>query len=147
MTEEENTRNIPSKSIASLEEAGNVSVLIVEDDKFLRDLMVEKLKKEGYKVTEAFDGDEGLRLIKEIKPTIVLLDLVLPGTDGFDVLKAVLDDNEVKSIPIIVLSNLGTREDIERAMSLGAKNFLVKAHFTPVEIIETVKKTIKDTYL
>jgi DNA-binding response OmpR family regulator len=118
-------------------------VLIVEDDKFLRELMSQKLTKEGYEVFSAVDGEEGVKKVKEEKPDIILLDLILPGIDGFEVLTKVKEDPSVSSIPVIILSNLGQKEDIERGMKIGAPDYLIKAHFTPSEIIEKIKSIIK----
>ncbi|MEK7659684.1 MAG: response regulator [Patescibacteria group bacterium] len=123
-----------------------ITILLVEDDKFLRDLISGKLKQEGYTVVEGVDGDEGLRLLKEKQPSIVLLDLVIPGIDGFELLKTAKGDTSVSAIPIIVLSNLGAKEDIDKAMALGAHDFLVKAHYTPAEIVQTVKDIIQKAY-
>jgi DNA-binding response OmpR family regulator len=118
-------------------------ILIVEDDKFLRELMVRKLKNEGYEVLEAIDGEEGLKKIKEIKPDLVLLDLILPGIDGFEVLNQKKEDPKIAKIPVIILSNLGQREDVERGLRLGAMDYLVKANFTPQEIIQKVKNILE----
>jgi DNA-binding response OmpR family regulator len=118
-------------------------ILIIEDDKFLRELIAKKLTEEGFVVEEAMDGEEGLRKSKEVKPNLVLLDLILPGIDGFEVLAKIKQDPETKSIPVIILSNLGQREDIERGIKLGAFDYLVKAHFTPGEIIEKVRNALK----
>lgn len=118
-------------------------VLIVEDDKFLRELISQKLTKEGYEASSAVDGEEGVKKVKEEKPDIVLLDLILPGIDGFEVLTKVKEDPSVSSIPVIILSNLGQKEDIERGMKIGATDYLIKAHFTPSEIIEKIKSIIK----
>ncbi len=118
-------------------------VLIIEDDKFLRELISQKLSKEGYDVIEAIDGEDGVKKIKESKPDLVLLDLILPGIDGFEVLKRAKEDAVSAAVPIIILSNLGQKEDVERGFKLGAVDFLIKAHFTPGEIIEKVKNTIK----
>jgi len=136
-----------SDSEETLGKKSDISVLIVEDDKFLRGLIGEKLRKEHYTVFEAIDGKEGLEKIKSEKPTIVLLDLVIPETDGFEFLRIIAEDKEVNATPIIVLSNLGSKEDIERARSLGAKDFLVKANYTPSEIIAEIKKIISEVYL
>jgi len=119
------------------------TILIIEDDKFLRELVAQKLLKEDYDVVEAVDGEEGVRKIKEEKPDLVLLDLILPGIDGFEVLTRMGKDPEIASIPVIVLSNLGQKEDVERGLKLGAKDYLIKAHFTPGEIIEKIKKYLK----
>jgi DNA-binding response OmpR family regulator len=118
-------------------------ILIVEDDKFLRELISMKLQKEGYTIIEAVDGEEGEKKIKEEKPDLVLLDLILPGIDGFEVLSRIKEDPTVSSIPVIILSNLGQKEEIEKGLKLGAIDFLVKAHFTPGEIIEKIKNILK----
>lgn len=118
-------------------------ILIVEDDKFLRELIVRKLTNEGYDVVEAVDGEQGLLKIKEAKPDLVLLDLILPGIDGFEVLAQKKEDPFAVSIPVIVLSNLGQKEDVDKGLSLGATDYLIKAHFTPGEIIEKVRNIIK----
>jgi DNA-binding response OmpR family regulator len=117
-------------------------ILVVEDDKFLRELMSQKLIKEGFEIIQAVDGEEGLKKIKEEKPGLVLLDLILPGIDGFEVLTRVKTDPEVSQTPIIILSNLGQREDVERGLKLGATDYLIKAHFTPGEIIEKIKNIL-----
>ncbi|MFZ3074310.1 MAG: response regulator [Minisyncoccales bacterium] len=118
-------------------------ILIVEDDKFLRELIVRKLSNEGYDVVEAVDGEQGVLKIKETKPDLVLLDLILPGIDGFEVLAQKKEDPFTVSIPVIVLSNLGQKEDVDKGLSLGATDYLIKAHFTPGEIIEKVRNIIK----
>lgn len=110
-------------------------ILLIEDDKFLRELMSRKLMNMNYDVVVGVDGEEGLQKIKEEKPDLVLLDLILPGMNGFEVLEKAKNDPETVTIPVIILSNLGQGEDIERGLKLGAKDFLVKAHFTPQEII------------
>jgi len=126
---------------------GNVSggkILIVEDDKFLRDLILKKLKTEGYETIFAVDGEEALKTTKEEKPVLVLLDLILPGIDGFEVLKQLKADasENIRQIPVIILSNLGQRDDVEKGINLGAADFLIKAHFTPGEIIEKIKQVL-----
>ena len=118
-------------------------ILVIEDDKFLRELMAQKLIREGFKISEAVDGEEGLKKIKEEKPGLVLLDLILPGIDGFEVLSRMKEDPEVAQTPVIILSNLGQREDVERGLKLGATDYLIKAHFTPGEIIEKIKAALK----
>ena len=120
-----------------------VSILVVEDDRFLRELMAQKLSGEGFEVTEATDGESALKKMKEKKPDLVLLDLILPGVDGFEVLSKVKNDPSLESIPVIILSNLGQKEDIERGLKLGADDYLIKAKFTPGEIIEKIKNLLK----
>lgn len=118
-------------------------ILIVEDDKFLRELISQKLLKEGYDISEAVDGVRAIEVLKTERPDLILLDLILPGIDGFEVLTKIKGDANVAKIPVIVLSNLGQKEDIERGIKLGANDYLIKAHFTPGEIIEKIKGIIK----
>lgn len=118
-------------------------ILIIEDDKFLRELIARKLKREGYETSEAVDGEEGFKKIKTETPDLVLLDLILPGIDGFEVLSKMKDDVAVSQIPVIILSNLGQKEDVDRGLKLGAIDYLIKAHFTPGEIIEKVRSASK----
>jgi len=118
-------------------------ILIIEDDKFLRELITRKLINEGYDTVEAADGEEGVRVTKTEKPDLVLLDLILPGIDGFEALARIRKDEELVNIPVIILSNLGQREDIERGLKLGATDYLIKAHFSPGEIIEKVASILK----
>ena len=119
------------------------TILIIEDDKFLRELIVQKLVKEGFEISEAIDGTEGIKKIKVEKPALILLDLILPGIDGFEVLVKMKEDPLSASIPVIILSNLGQKEDVERGLKLGAVDYLIKAHFTPGEIITKIKSILK----
>ena len=135
-----------SLPITSMLKHGEIKILVIEDDKFLRELLVGKLKKEGYATTEAVDGEEGLGAAKKDPPHLIMLDLVLPGADGFEILQDLKNNPNVSKVPVIVLSNLGSREDIDRALSLGAKEFLVKAHHTPQEIVDTIKKVLDASY-
>jgi len=119
------------------------TILVVEDDTILRDLISQKLKKDNYEIVEAIDGEEGLKKAKEEKPDIILLDLILPGIDGFGVLEQIKKDPEIAKIPVVILSNLGQKEEIEKGMSLGATDFLIKAHFTLSEIVVKIKKILE----
>ena len=118
-------------------------ILIVEDDKFLRELITQKLIKEDFEVSEAVDGEEGIRKIKEEKPDLILLDLILPGIDGFEVLSQMKKESTLASIPVIILSNLGQKDDVEKGLKMGAVDYLIKAHFTPGEIIDKIKAALK----
>jgi len=117
-------------------------ILVVEDDKFLRDLLAYKIEERGYRMEVAVDGEEGIKQIKTLKPDLVLLDLILPGIDGFGVLGQVHDDPQISQIPVIILSNLGQQEEIEKGLSLGAKDYMIKAHFTPQEVVDRIKKIL-----
>lgn len=119
-------------------------ILIIEDDKFLRELISQKILKEGYEIAEAVDGESGLNSAKSEKPELILLDLILPGIDGFEVLARIKSDPEISQIPVIILSNLGQKDDIEKGLKMGAIDFLIKAHFTPAEIIEKIKSVMKE---
>ena len=119
------------------------TILIIEDDKFLRELISQKLIKEGYEISEAIDGEKGIKRVQEEKPDLVLLDLILPGIDGFEVLSRMKGDEALAKIPVIILSNLGQREDVERGLKMGAVDYLIKAHFTPREIIDKINKALK----
>ena len=119
------------------------TILIIEDDKFLRELITRKLLNEAYEVSEAVDGEEGIKKIKEEKPDLILLDLILPGIDGFEVLSKKKEDPALASIPVIILSNLGQKDDVEKGLKMGAIDYLIKAHFTPGEIIEKIKVVLK----
>lgn len=118
-------------------------VFIVEDDEFLRSLTVKRLEKEGYEVDIATDGDSALGKIKEAKPDIILLDLLLPGLSGFEVLKKIREDGPIKGTPVIVFSNLGQREDIEKAKALGVNDFLIKANFTLDDVVMKISSFFK----
>ena len=118
-------------------------ILVVEDDKFLRELIAQKIMKEGYDVIEAVDGEKGAESIRKEKPDLVLLDLILPGIDGFEVLAKMKSDPSTSEIPVIILSNLGQKDDIEKGLEMGANDYMIKAHFTPAEIIEKVRSVIK----
>ena len=118
-------------------------ILIIEDDKFLRELIAQKLTKSGFDTTEAANGEDGLKAVKEEKPNMILLDLVLPGISGFDFLAQIKEDPISAEIPVIVLSNLSHKDDIEKALKIGAIDYLVKAHRTPDEIIEKIESALK----
>lgn len=139
--EKETKKNLGGNSGGRGDSGGRI--LVIEDDRFLRDLIVQKLKKEGFVVLEAIDGEEGIKMTREHSTDLVLLDLILPGIDGFEVLKKMKEDSATKNIPVIILSNLGQKEDVERGLRLGAQDYLIKAHFTPGEIIEKVKSALK----
>ncbi len=119
------------------------ALLLVEDDIFLRGLMKKKIEMEGYSVIEAENGKIALEKLRENEISLVLLDLIMPEVDGFEVLESVSKDPKLSKIPIIVLSNLGQKEKIDEAMALGAKDYIIKAHLTPSEIIEVIKKYLK----
>jgi DNA-binding response OmpR family regulator len=123
----------------------NLNVLLVEDDPFLREICGKKLTKEGYTVYEAVDGLQAIKAFTKIKPHIVLLDIILPSIDGFQVLKRIRssEDRQAAAVPVIMLSNLGQEDDVKRAMDLGANDYLIKAHFTTDEIADRIDTILK----
>ena len=124
--------------------SGGVKVLLVEDDSFLRDICYKKLIKEGFNVAVAVDGEAALKKVESFMPEIVLLDIILPAIDGFEVLKEIRSHKNrlVKNVPVIMLTNLGQEEDNRKALALGANDYLVKAHFTTDEIVEKIKSRL-----
>jgi two-component system, OmpR family, phosphate regulon response regulator PhoB len=115
-------------------------VLIVEDDEFLQSLESTKLKKEGYEVFVAGTGEEALIKVEEANFDLLLLDLILPNFDGFEILKKVREYEKTKDLPVIVFSNLSEEKDINKSKELGANFFMVKSNFTLDELVEHVNK-------
>lgn len=118
-------------------------ILIVEDDEFLRSLNAKRLETEGFKVVVATDGQSAIDLIPAEMPNLIFLDLLLPEVDGFEVLKKIKADEKTKNIPVVVFSNLGQKEDIEKAHNLGASDFLIKANFTLDDVVTKIKEILK----
>ena len=116
-----------------------VHVLLVEDDVFLSGIYQKKFEMEGYKVTIADNGEKALVEAKKKKPNIIMLDILLPKLDGFAVLEKLKTDNEVKNIPVILLTNLGQKDDVEKGLQMGAVDYLIKAHFKPSEVVDKIK--------
>src|SRR3989304_502961 len=110
-------------------------ILIVEDEKTLLGLLKEKFTVAGYRVTEALNGKEGLIKISEEMPDLVLLDIVMPEMDGFEFLEEINKKGIIKSLPVVIISNSGQPVEIDRALSLGVKVYLVKAEFSPEEVL------------
>lgn len=119
------------------------TILFIEDESALQKTFGDVLKEEGYKMIPALDGEEGLRLAKKEKPDLILLDLILPKTHGFDVLKKLKEEEETKDIPVIVLTNLEGVEEVDRAIELGATTYLVKAQYSLEEVIEKINKALE----
>ena len=122
--------------------SGKTFVLVIEDDKFLRELLVRKLSSEGFDVQNAIDATSAFAILAQRKPTIILCDLILPEVSGFEILQRIKADPKISDVPVIILSNLGQKEDTDRAMALGAKDFMVKANFTLDEIVEKIRTTL-----
>ena len=120
------------------------TILLVEDDQFLVDIYLTKLKEAGFLVETSADGEDCLKKLKEKKFDLLVLDLVLPKLDGREVLRIIKEDPELKTIPVIVLSNLGQKEEVEKEIKAGAAQYLIKAHFTPSEVANEIKKILNE---
>jgi len=117
-------------------------ILLIEDEEIVIDVLRKKLKKEGYDVLVAKNGEEGLKLIKELKPDMVLLDVVMPKMGGFEVLEIMSKDEELRKIPVVIISNSGQPVELDRAKALGVKDWLIKTEFDPQEVLDKVVKQI-----
>lgn len=120
----------------------NKKILIVEDDLVLRKALEEFLTAEGFEIVVASDGEEGIAKAKAEKPDLILLDIILPKKDGYEVIKEVRADGTIKSVPIALLTNLGSLNDVEKALELGATTYLVKADYKLEEIAVKVKSIL-----
>lgn len=117
-------------------------ILIIEDEEIISELLQKKLEQEGYETTRAGDGAEGLEKMRAIKPDLILLDIIMPKKGGFEVMEEMIKNKELKSIPVIVISNSGQPVELDRAKKLGAADWLIKTEFDPQEVIKKVKKQI-----
>ncbi len=124
------------------QESRNQKILIIEDDTFLGELMAKHFKEEGFDIYLALDAETGLEKLRAILPDLVILDLLLPGMDGYEFLKIVKADSKLSSVPVIILSNFNQKDDIERGLKIGAIDFLVKAHLDLDEITEKIKQVL-----
>lgn len=119
-------------------------ILLVEDDPLIIEIYTIKLQEHGFNVEVAADGEMAFRKLKEEDGfDLVVLDIVLPQLTGFELLNRIRKDQKLKNLKVLILSNLGQRLDIERARELGAKRYLIKANFTPSEVVEEIKKLLK----
>lgn len=114
-------------------------ILLVEDDRMLLEMYSAKFTHDGFDIRTAENGTDGLKLAKEWKPDLVLLDIILPKLDGFATLKEIRKDAAIKDTPVILLTNLGQDQDIKKGKILGADDYFVKANHTPTEVVEKVR--------
>lgn len=118
------------------------SILIVEDDTFLVELLSKKLKNRNYNVYTAIDAPQARNIMQSNKIDLILLDIVLPGTDGFSFLEELKADEKYKHIPVVIISNLGQSNEVERGRNLGADDFIIKANTSPEEIVSRIEKIL-----
>ncbi|MCX6765490.1 MAG: response regulator [Candidatus Moranbacteria bacterium] len=117
-------------------------ILIVEDDSILQKTLQEFLSTEGFETTSASDGEKAVELARSGKPDLILLDIILPKKDGYEVIKDLKSDQGTRSIPIILLTNLGSMHDVEKALNLGATTYLVKADYKLEEVVAKIKEVL-----
>lgn len=117
-------------------------ILLIEDEEIMIGLLQKKLTNEGYEVSVARDGEEGLKAMREVRPDLVLLDIIMPKMGGFEVMEEMGKDKNLKDIPVIVISNSGQPVEIDKAQRLGAKDWLIKTEFDPQEVLNKVVKQI-----
>lgn len=120
-----------------------IPVLLIEDDAFLAKIYAQKLEDEGFDVSLSSNGEDGLRLALREPPACVLLDILLPGADGFEILNRMKAEQTLANVPVVIISNLGQREDVQKAMSAGAVGYLIKAHSLPQDVARKVKEILK----
>ncbi len=118
------------------------SVLLVEDDAFLARIYAQKFEEASYDVHLVGTGEDGLKMAGRDKPSIIVLDILLPGIDGFEVLEKLKQDPATQGIPVVVLSNLGQKEDVDKATSLGAVGYLIKAHALPQDLLHKANEVL-----
>lgn len=123
-----------------------MEILLIEDDPFLIDIYSTKLKEEGFSVSLAKNGEDFFKKVKKKKPDLVLLDIVLPRMDGWEILRKIRNDGLADGTKIVILSNLGQREEVEKGMELGAVRYLIKSHYTPTEVVKEVRKILSKNY-
>ncbi|MEA3398357.1 MAG: response regulator [Patescibacteria group bacterium] len=119
-----------------------ITILLIEDDPFLLSMYSTKFEIENFRVVTADDGEKGLRQAESDLPDIILLDIMLPNMNGFEVLEKLKQNKSTADIPVILLTNLNQKNEIERGLSLGASDYLIKAHFMPSEVVDKIKKTL-----
>src|SRR3989344_1050897 len=128
-------KRIPT-NVSNNQAVNQSKILVVEDDPFVSNLLIKNLLSAGYSVINAVDGQKALTMLETERPQVILLDLLLPGLDGFEVLKKIKANPETSKIPVFILSNLGSQDDINKALQLGATDYIIKANFTLTEIVE-----------
>ena len=118
-------------------------ILVIEDESFLASLMLEILKRENFDVDLASDAEGGLEKLKKESFDIILLDLILPGMHGFQLLEKLKREEKTKRIPVIIISNLGSQEEIQKGLQLGADAYLIKAHILPADLVNKIKEILQ----
>lgn len=118
-------------------------ILIVEDDNFVAEVYSTKLLEMGHEVQIARNGEEGLAAVGQEKPDLILLDIIMPVMGGIEMLNELKQKEEWKNIPVILLTNVGEKDSIQKVRNLGVQDYLIKSHFTPAEVIEKINNILK----
>ena len=122
--------------------ANKIKILLIEDDPFLLSMYATKFELQGFQIISADDGEKALKAANKETPDVILLDVLLPKMDGFEVLAELKKNAATKDIPVILLTNLSQRDDLEKGLALGAVDYLIKAHFMPTEVVEKIVKIL-----
>ncbi|OGI26972.1 MAG: hypothetical protein A2359_04420 [Candidatus Moranbacteria bacterium RIFOXYB1_FULL_43_19] len=118
-------------------------ILVIEDDRSLQNALLEIISQEGFESESALDGEEGIAKIKTFKPDLILLDIILPKKDGFEVLEEIKKDETLKNIPVLILTNLEEVDNVQKALDLGATNYMVKSDFSLKDVVEKIRAAMK----
>ncbi len=133
----------PTTTPTHAKTAGRV-LMLIEDDPLLINMYQTKFSTEGFQVFTATDGEAGIKLLEAEKPDIILLDIMMPKLDGIEVLRRIKQNPQLKNTPVLMLSNLSEAAKQQEAKTLGAKDFIVKANFTPTQVVDKVKKHLSN---
>jgi len=125
----------------------SAKILIVEDDRYISKMYQLKLSLDGFEVQVAENGRLGIEKVKEFRPDIVLTDILMPEMDGFEVIKAIKADTELSATPILIMSNLGQEDHIQRGLGLGALGYIVKSQYTPSKVVDKIKEVLAGKFV
>lgn len=121
------------------------SILLVEDDPFLIDIYVTKLEEAGLEIDIAKDGQAALSFLEQKKPDLLILDIVLPYIDGWELLKKIRQKKQLKDLSVVILSNLGQKQEVKKGLELGVAKYLIKAYYTPTQVVQEIKKILNES--
>ncbi len=127
--------------------AASAKILIIEDDRYISKMYQLKLSLDGFDVQVADNGRIGVDKVREFKPDIILTDILMPEMDGFEVIKMVKSEPETKDIPILIMSNLGQEDHIQKGLELGAMGYIVKSQYTPSKVVEKIKEILAGKFV
>jgi len=127
--------------------AATAKILIIEDDRYISKMYQLKLSLDGFDVQVADNGRIGVDKVREFKPDIILTDILMPEMDGFEVIKMVKGEPETKDIPILIMSNLGQEDHIQKGLELGALGYIVKSQYTPSKVVEKIKEILAGKFV